>query len=80
MVNSEDGKFNGLLFKVEVVVLLLNVDKSKKWWKFEKVVGEVFFGLFLGVVIGFFVYINGSFVVIINCWNLWEDIGNGFFL
>lgn len=29
MVNIEDGKLNGLLFKVEVVVLLLDNDEVK---------------------------------------------------
>lgn len=73
MVNIEDGKLNGLLFKVEVVVLLLDNDEVK-WWSFNKIVGEVFFGLFLGVEIGFLVYVNGYFVVMINCCSLWEDM------
>lgn len=78
MVKSEDGKFNGLFLKVEVVVLI-GKDKNK-WWRLEKIVGEVFFGLFLGVEISFLVYVNGCFVVIINCCNFWEDISGGYFL
>lgn len=77
MANSEDGKLNGLLPKAEVAALLLNADKSKKRWKPEKVVGEAFSGLPLGVATGFPVHINGSFAVTTNRRNLWEDTGNG---
>ena len=73
MANSEDGKINGLLPKAEVAALLVNDDIGGIRWRPQRIVGEAFFGLPLGVATGFPVHVNGSFAVTTNRRNLWED-------
>ena len=77
MANSEDGKLNGLIPKAEVATLLSSSNKSNGQWSPEKIVGEVFFGLPLGVETGSPVHVNGCFAVTANRQNLWEDTGGG---
>ena len=75
MANSEDGKLNDLLPKAEVATLLSSTEKDTKRWYPEKIVGEAFLGLPLGVETGFPVHVNGCFAVTTNRRNLWEDTG-----
>lgn len=76
MANSEDGKINGLLPKAEVAALLVNDDMGTIQWRPQRIVGEAFLGLPLGVATGFPVHVNGSFAVTTNRRNLWEDTGD----
>ena len=78
MANSEDGKLNGLLPKAEVAALLSSTDTGNNRWNPEKIAGEAFLGLPLGVETGFPVHVNGCFAVTTNRRNLWEDTGGGY--
>lgn len=40
----------------------------------EVVNGEVFCFFLLSILIGLLVYVNGYFVVMLNCWGIWESI------
>ncbi|XP_078349603.1 sacsin-like isoform X1 [Oculina patagonica] len=75
MASSEDGKLHGLLPKAEVAGLLSG-EKDKQWSP-EKIAGEAFLGLPLGVETGFPVHVNGCFAVTTNRRNLWEDTSGG---
>ena len=78
MANSEDGKLSGMLPKAEVAALLSRTDRDKERLNPEKIVGEAFLGLPLGVETGFPVHVNGCFAVTTNRRNLWEDTGAGY--